>query len=79
VELMIAKTRKLDITDAISFMGLLMCKKELARMDAGSILEVSLDDVEFMGDLVQLVERSTDTIVDRHRSGGIVKISIRKG
>jgi TusA-related sulfurtransferase len=71
--------RKIDLTHAISFMGFLLCKKELARMHVGSILEVTLDNPDFIDDLSQIIERSDDRIVEQKRVGRVYKICIRKG
>lgn len=60
-------------------MGLLLCKKELDRMNPGSILEVTLDNMILADDLTKIVDRSPDEIVDRLRDGELFTISILKG
>jgi TusA-related sulfurtransferase len=74
-----AASLKLDLTQHISFMGLLLCKKELDRMNPGSILEVTLDNMILADDLTKIVDRSPDEIVDRLRDGELFTISILKG
>jgi TusA-related sulfurtransferase len=73
------ETGKLDLTHAVSFMGLLKCKQALARMAPGSVLEVTLDNPEFSRDLTRIINRSNDQIVKRQQVGSVVKICIVKG
>jgi TusA-related sulfurtransferase len=74
-----AASRKLDLTQHISFMGLLLCKQELDRMKPGSILEVTLDNTVLAEDLIKIIDRSVDKIVDRLRDDELFTISILKG
>ena len=73
------RTKKLDLSDTISFLGLLKCQKELSQIEAGDLLEVVTDDLDMVNDLIKIVERSNDRVTERSQDGDRIKICIVKG
>ena len=73
------RTKKLDLSDTISFLGLLKCQKELSQIGAGDLLEVVTDDLDMVNDLIKIIERSNDRVTERSQDGDRIKICIVKG
>ena len=71
--------KKLDLTDTVSFLGILKCQKELSQIGAGDLLEVVMDDPDMVNDLITIIERSNDHVADRSQDGNRIKICIAKG
>jgi TusA-related sulfurtransferase len=72
-------TASLDLTDTVSFLGLLKCQKELSRLNPGETLEISTNDPEIVSDLAKIVERSNDQVINRSLQGETMIITIGKG
>jgi TusA-related sulfurtransferase len=72
-------TKKLDLTDTVSFLGLLKCQKELAQIGTGDRLEVVMDDPGMVNDLIKIIERSNDRVTEQSQDGDCIKICIAKG
>jgi TusA-related sulfurtransferase len=72
-------TASLDLTDTVSFLGLLKCQKELSRLNPGETLEISTNDPKIVSDLVKIVERSNDQVINRSLQGETMIITIGKG
>ena len=72
-------TKKLDLTDTVSFLSLLKCQKELSQIEAGDSLEVVMDDLDMANDLIKIIHRSNDRVTERSQDGDRIKINITKG
>ena len=72
-------TKKLDLTDTVSFLSLLICQKELSQIGTGDSLEVVMDDPDMADDLIKIIERSNDRVADRSQDGNRIRIYIAKG
>jgi TusA-related sulfurtransferase len=73
------RTKKLDLSDTVSFLGLLKCQKELSQIGTGDLLEVIMDDPDMVNDLIKIIERSNDRVTERSQDGDRIKICIVKG
>ena len=58
---------------------LLECKRILKDMVSGDILEISMQDPDAVRELVTIVERSPDQIVDMAENADHFQIRIQKG
>ena len=72
-------TKKLNLTDTVSFLSLLKCQKELSQIREGDSLEVVMDDLDMAKDLIKIIDRSNDRVTDRSLNGDRFKIIITKG
>jgi len=72
-------TRKeLDLIGVISPVCLLKCTSELAKMGAGDLLEVLLQDPGVVEALIKIVERSKDHVIKSEREGDHYRICVKK-
>ena len=71
--------KKLDLTDSVSFLSLLKCRKELSQIEAGDSLEVVMDDPGMANDLIKIIDRSNDRVTEQSQDGDRYKITITKG
>ena len=55
--------QQLDISEVVIPFSLALCKSTLARMAAGTVLEICLTDHDTLQDLLIIVERSGDDIL----------------
>ena len=55
--------QQLDISGVLIPFGLVLCKAALARMAAGAILEIRLQDRDTFHDLVMILNRSGDQLL----------------
>ncbi|MEW6386961.1 MAG: sulfurtransferase TusA family protein [Thermodesulfobacteriota bacterium] len=55
--------RQLDISRVMIPFSLIVCKSTLARMSAGAVLEIRLQDPETLQDLLMILNRSGDQIL----------------
>lgn len=55
--------QQLDISGELIPVSLALCKSVLARMGAGSVLEIRLRDRDTLEDLLMIVERSGDKVL----------------
>lgn len=69
----------LDLTDLFPPFCFLKLKSELYQMTAGTVMEVIMADPEAVDDLLRIVGRSTDRIVQVVREADVTRIFIRKG
>ena len=58
---------------------LLECKRTLKDMVPGEILEISMQDPDAVKELVTIVERSPDRIVEMKKGSDHYRIQIQKG
>ena len=72
-------TKAIDLSDTISFLSLLKCRKELAQLNAGDSLEVLANDAEMVDNLIKIVDRSNDLVTERSQDGERFKVCILKG
>ncbi|MFC1829146.1 sulfurtransferase TusA family protein [Thermodesulfobacteriota bacterium] len=71
-------SKELDLIGVISPVCILKCKSELARMNAGSILEVLLQDPEVVEELIKIVQRSKDRVIKSKQEGDHYRIWLKK-
>jgi TusA-related sulfurtransferase len=55
--------QQLDISGMFIPFGLVLCKATLARMAAGAILEIHLQDRDTFQDLIMIMNRSEDQLL----------------
>jgi TusA-related sulfurtransferase len=55
--------QQLDISGVFIPFGLVLCKSTLARMSAGAVLEIRLQDRDTFQDLVMILNRSADQLL----------------
>jgi TusA-related sulfurtransferase len=72
-------TKKLDLTDTVSFLSLLKCRQELSRLNLNQTLEITTNDPEMVSDLLRIIKRSNDRVLKRSSQGGRIRITIGKG
>jgi tRNA 2-thiouridine synthesizing protein A len=72
-------SKELDLIGVISPVCILKCKSELARMDAGNVLEVLLQDPDVVHELIKIVQRSKDQVIKSEREGDHYRIWLKKG
>lgn len=72
-------TNKLDISGVVIPFSLVLCKSTLARLEAGKVLEVRLQDFDTLQDLIMILTRSGDQILgwEQHQDG--FWLWVRKG
>lgn len=69
----------IDLRGVVSPVCLLKCKSMLAKINGGDVLEVILQDPEVVEELVKIVERSEDKIIDQQKEEDYYRINIQKG
>ncbi len=74
-----AAKSELYLSGIISPLGLLKCKNRLYKMTPGDILEIFSNDPDVVDDLIKIIERSSDKIMDIERKEGEFRIKIQKG
>ena len=58
---------------------LLECKRSLKDLKPGDIIEISMQDPDAVHELVTIVERSQDHIIEMHEDLDRFRIQIQKG
>lgn len=68
--------QRLDISGVVIPISLALCKCTLARMAAGAVLEICLQDFDTLQDLLMIVERSEDQVLscERQEEGYCLKV-----
>jgi TusA-related sulfurtransferase len=69
---------QLDISEVVIPFGLVLCKSALARMAAGSVLEIRLRDRDTLQDLLIIVERSGDHVLAWEKREEYVYVRVQK-
>lgn len=69
----------LDLSDMLSFLSLLKIQNKLADLRPGDLLEVVLNDQATVADLMRIVNRSEDRIIEEKQEKDLFKIKIVKG
>ena len=75
---MVSKS-ELYLSGTISPLGLLKCKNRLYKMAPGDILEIFSNDSDIVDDLIKIIERSPDRILNIEQKAGEFCIKIQKG
>ena len=57
----------------------LECKRTLRGMDPGDILMISMKDPDAVNELVMIIDRSNDQIMQTEKEDDCYRIQIRKG
>ena len=70
---------EIDLTYTLSWLGLLECMSALSRMAPGEILEVLLKDPEAVGNLVRILKRSRNQVLQSKSEGTYYRVCIQKG
>ena len=70
---------KLDLVGVGWPVCLLECKRTLNDLETGDILEISMQDPDAINELVTIVERSQDHILEMHEDPDRYRIQIQKG
>ena len=60
-------------------MCLLKFKSALNGLCACDILEVRAQDPDVVGNIIMIVNRSEDTLIDQDKDGEVYRLSIQKG
>lgn len=71
-------TIKIDITHMILPIGLLEYKNALNDLQAGDILEVSVQDPEMVRQIKRIAKPSPDRIIGTDKDNGYFRLSIQK-
>ena len=74
-----ASSLEIDLTYTLSWLGLLKCMSTLSRMNPGEILEVLLKDPEAVENLVMILQRSTNQVLQSKSEGTHYRVCIQKG
>ena len=74
-------TTKLEINliDTVSWLSLLKCKDVLSKMSMGDVVEVLIKDPEVIEDLVKIINRSQDQLLQTISEEDHYRIRIKKG
>jgi TusA-related sulfurtransferase len=78
-EIVMQADEKLDLCGIITPCSLMLWKSKLASMQPGAILEVHLSDPETLNDLLLILKRSAEEIVQRKQHGNKTSFWIKKG
>lgn len=70
--------QQLDISGVVIPFSLVLCKAALARMPAGAVLHIRLQDLETLQDLLIILERSGDRVLDRQQQGNYYHVWVQK-
>ena len=70
---------ELDLVGVVWPVCLLECKRTLKDMDSGDILEIFMQDPDAVNELVTIVGRSPDQIVEMKQDSDRFRIRIQKG
>ena len=58
---------------------LLKFKSVLNSLCSCDVLEVSTQDPDVVANILMIVDRSDDTLVEQHKTGEVYRLSIKKG
>lgn len=70
---------KLDLRGTIGPWCFLQCKSRLAAMRPGGILEINICDSETLRDLIKILERSGEIILEARNEGDHHRLRVQKG
>jgi TusA-related sulfurtransferase len=70
--------QQLDISGVVIPFGLVLCKSTLARMPAGEVLHICLQDYDTLQDLLIILDRSEDRVLDREQQGDYYHVWVQK-
>lgn len=70
--------QQLDISGVVIPFSLVLCKAALARMPAGAVLHIRLQDDDTLQDLLIILERSGDRILAWEQQGDYYHVWVQK-
>ena len=73
-----SSTLELDLIGVTWPVCLLKFKTVLNSMCSCDVLEVLAQDPEVVENIVMIIERSEDTLINRHKDGEIYRLSVRR-
>ena len=71
--------RELRLTDIMAPFSLLLCRNALFGLEPGDEIDVLMADPSALADLILIIERSPDRILEKRREGDCFRVRIRKG
>ncbi len=71
--------KEIDLIGVVSPVCLLKCKSVLAKLGTGDVLEVLVQDPEVVEELIKIIERSQDQVLNSKREGDHYRILLKKG
>ena len=69
----------MDLIGVVSPVCLLKCKSVLARMSAGDVLEIFLQDFEVVEELIKIIQPSKDQVISNELERDHYRICVKKG
>ena len=73
-----SSTVKLDLSGITWPVCLLKFKTVLNNLDSCEVMEVLAQDPEVVENIVMIIERSEDTLMDQRQDGEIHRLSVRR-
>ena len=73
-----SSSTQLDLTGIAWPVCLLKFKMVLNGLCSHDVLEVSAQDPEVVDNIVMIIERSEDTLINRRKDGEIYRLSVRR-
>ena len=73
-----SSTVQLDLIGITWPVCLLKFKTVLNNLDSSEVLEVLAQDPEVVENIVMIIERSEDSLVNRRKDGKIYRLSVRR-
>jgi TusA-related sulfurtransferase len=70
---------ELDLIGVVSPVCLLKCKSVLTQMRTGEVLEILLQDPDVVEELLKIIARSTDKVIQSTQEGDHYRIRLIKG
>ena len=70
---------ELNLIGVASPVCLLKCKSELAKIHTGEVLEILLQDPDVLKELIKIIARSTDKMIQSAKEGDHYRVRLRKG
>ena len=74
-----SSTSHLNLVGVAWPMCLLKFKSALNDLCSCDVLEVSAQDPDVVNNIIMIVDRSDDTLIDQHKKGEVFRLSIQKG
>ncbi len=73
-----SSTAELDLIGIAWPVCLLKFKTELNNLDSCEKMDVLAQDPEVVENIVMIIERSEDTLIDRRKDGKIYRLTVRR-
>ena len=71
--------KELDLIGVVSPVCLLKCKRVLSEMSAGETLDILLQDPDVVEELVKIIDRSADKVIQTAQERDHYRIRLIKG